>query len=91
MASRLPGEPVVQYDTRTGKKKVLAFLYDYYLEKYGYSAVRRYGIELDETGEYLVFYANGGFTGPGDKEPHEIKMRRPTVFHLIIPESERVE
>ena len=91
MTSELAGEPVIQYDTQTNKKKVLAFIFDYYLEKYGYSVVRRYGIELDVKGESLVFYANGGFSGPDDENPHSIKLRRAALFHLHIPESERRE
>jgi len=85
------GTPVVQYDTKTGKRKVLAFLFDYFMEKYGYAPVRCYGIELDEKGESIVFYANGGFADPDDKNPYAIKMRRPAVFQVHIPASERIE
>ncbi|MFC1693907.1 hypothetical protein ACFL1R_10415 [Candidatus Latescibacterota bacterium] len=92
LSGELPkGTPVVQYNTETGEKKVLAFIFDYYMEKYGYAPVRCYGIELDEKGESLVFYANGGFSGPDDDNPYGIKMRRPAVFQLHIPEGERVE
>ena len=85
------GTPVVQYDTRTGTKKVLAFIWNFYFDKYGYSPVRCYGVELDKKGESLVFYANGGFTGQEDKTPYEVRMRRPAVYQLHIPAGERVE
>ena len=81
------GTPVVQFDTITGSKKVIAFLNDYYLDTYGYSPYGSYGIELDEKGETLFFYTNGLFTtrerGSG--------YGRPALFHLHIPESERKE
>lgn len=92
LSGSLPeGTPVVQYDIKTGKKKALAFIFDYYMDRYGYAPVRCYGLELDEKGESLVFYANGGFSGPDDDNPYAIKMRRPAVFQMFIPEAERVE
>ena len=82
------GTPVVQYDTTNGRKKVLAFLKDYYLEKYGYLVLGTYGIELDEKGESLFFYVDGRFT-PADQ--FRLGERRAGMFHLKIPASERVE
>ena len=81
------GTPVVQYDTQTKQRKVLAFLNDYYLEKYGYSPYGSFGLELDENGESIVFYTNGLFTTKEDGSGYG----RPALFHLYIPESERVE
>jgi len=90
--SEMPaGTPVVQYDTVTGKKKALGFIFDHYMEKYGYAPVRCYGIEIDEKGESLVFFANGGFATPEDDKPYGIKMRRPAVFQFHIPAGEREE
>jgi hypothetical protein len=90
LSGSLPkGTPIVQYDIKTGKRKVLAFIFDYYMEKYGYASVRPYGLELDKKGESLFFYANGGFSGSDDDNPYSIKMRRPAIFHVHIPESER--
>jgi len=81
------GTPVVQYDTRTNRKKVIAFLNDFYLGAYGYSPGGTYGVELDVNGESLFFYTNGRFTtrelGSG--------YGRPAIFHVHIPESERAE
>lgn len=85
------GVPIVQFDTKTRKKKVIAFIFDYYLKKYGYGAVRPYGIELDAKGASLFFYANGGFHTPEITPWHNIEMRRPAIFHVHIPASERVE
>ncbi|MFC1694245.1 hypothetical protein ACFL1R_12145, partial [Candidatus Latescibacterota bacterium] len=79
--------PVVQYDTQTGQKKVIAFLGPYYHEKYGYATTGTYGIELDEEGSFLVICMNGGF-GP---DPHEALFEQTAVFVVHIPESERKE
>jgi hypothetical protein len=37
------GSPVVQYDVKTGKKKVIAFLHDVFWEKYGTPSTGRLG------------------------------------------------
>ena len=81
------GTPVVQFDTKTGKKKVIAFLNDFYLNKYGYSPGGTYGIELDEKGETLFCYTNGQFT----TKELSTGYGRPAIFHVHIPASERVE
>ncbi len=81
------GTPVVQYDTRTGKRKVLAFLNRFYLEKYGYNAGAPYGLELDEKGESLFFYVGGGFSPTRDNP----KFIRSAMFQINIPASEREE
>ena len=85
------GVPIVQYDTAANKKKVIAFIYDYYVEKYGYSPVRPYGIELDEKGESLFFFVNGGFHTPEVENWWAVQMRRAGIYHVFIPESERAE
>jgi len=84
------GVPIVQFDTRTKKKKVIAFIFDYYMNKYGYAPVRAYGLELDDEGETLFFYVNGGFGTWEQENPMNIWMRRPGIFHVHIPESERL-
>jgi hypothetical protein len=81
------GTPVVQYDTERDRKKVLAFLHDYYLEEYGYSPNGTYGSALDEDGGSLFFYDNGRFTSA----EHGGRYGRPAVFHVHIPEAEREE
>lgn len=81
------GMPVVQYDIRTDRKKVIAFLNDFYLEKYGYSPAGVYGLELDAKGESLFFYANGQFT----TKERGSGYGRPAMYHVHIPASERTE
>ncbi len=87
------GAAVVQYDTATGKKKVLAFLHPYYYEKYGYTMGGTFSIALDDSGERLFVLMNGAFI---DLE-EQMKLERPDVFGhpsvllIHIPEAERAE
>ena len=84
------GSPVIQYDTRTGTKKVLAFMLPYYYEKYGYVPTGSYSLKLDDKGEKLFMLWNGAFTefkpdlGVG-------RFGHCSVTVMNIPESERVE
>jgi len=85
--SRGDGIPVVQFDTATLRKKVIAFIEDYYIDTYGYCPAKFYGLELDPSGESLFFYLDGGFAPDRDS----LKYARPAMFHVFIPESEREE
>jgi hypothetical protein len=85
---RVDGVPIVQYDTETGTKKVLAFLDDFYREAYGFSLGSLYGFELDENGESLFFYTGGEFVPDGEEKEG---YTRPAMFHVHIPASEREE
>ena len=78
------GTPVVQYDTEKNRMKVIAFLRDFYDEKYNYHTGGPWGIEISTDGESLIFYTAGSF----GEEP---AYRRPAMFQLHIPASERVE
>lgn len=55
------GSPVLQYDLIDKKLKVLAYLYPYYYEKYGYIAGGSYAFKLDDAGEKLYMIWNGDF------------------------------
>ncbi|MFC1606998.1 hypothetical protein ACFL47_03415 [Candidatus Latescibacterota bacterium] len=81
------GQPVVQYDTDTKKKKVLAFLSPFYHEKYGYVTKGSYGIELNEDGSQLFALMNGTFNPKYGKGRYS----HPSIFIVNIPESERRE
>jgi hypothetical protein len=77
------GTPVVQFDIKTRKPKVIAFLSPFYKQKYGYTPDGTYGIALDEKGESLFVTWNGFRTGqPKFWESCAITMIR-------IPASER--
>ncbi len=75
------GSPVVQYDTKTRTKKVLAFLDPFYREKYRVIPVGTYSVALDPAGDklYITWNASRG-TRAWD-------CCALTVIH--IPESER--
>ena len=78
--------PLVQYDVKTGKKKAIGFLQDYYFKKYGYSLGSQvYGMELSKDGSFVVIVDNGTFGGPGSSFGH------PALTVVSIPAEERSE
>ena len=84
------GSPLIQYDTQTDSKKVLAFFLPYYYEKYGYTPGGTFSIVLDDKGEKLFILWNGAFA------EHSGEMVGDTFGHcsimlVSIPESERPE
>jgi hypothetical protein len=87
------GTPIIQYDTQTDTKKVLAFLHPYFFQKYGYTIGGTFSIVLDDAGARLFILMNGAFVDPEE----QLKMESPDVFGhpsvllIHIPESERVE
>ena len=84
------GSPVVQLDTRTGTKKVLAFMFPYYFEKYGYIPTGSYSVKLDDRGENLFIVWNGAFMEPKDNIGTDF-WGHCSVMLMHIPESERRE
>jgi hypothetical protein len=89
-AGYLDGSPVVQYDTRTGQKKVLAFMFPYYYEKYGYTPGGTFSIRLDNKGERLFILWNGAFVEhkPGQESD---TFGQCSVMVVNIPTNERQE
>jgi len=53
------GAPVVQFDIKTGTRKILAFLYPFLMEKHGYITDGTFGTALDDKGERLFIAWNG--------------------------------
>jgi hypothetical protein len=74
------GTPIVQYDTKNGQKKIIAFLHPFYREKYGVTLTGSFGLGIDEKGETLYVTWNMARGGNWDS----VGM---TAIH--IPESER--
>jgi hypothetical protein len=56
------GTPILQYDKVLKRCKVLAFLFPYFYEKYGYVAGGTYSFKLNEAGDKLFAIWNGDFT-----------------------------
>lgn len=52
------GTPVIQYDVKTGTRKVLAFLHPFYEKKYGLTLKGTYSTALDAKGEKLFITWN---------------------------------
>lgn len=77
------GTPVVQFDLKTGRRKVLAFLYRHFWDKYGYALDGSFGSALDEKGERLFISWDGWRKG----QPRGWESAAITVLH--IPASER--
>ncbi len=77
------GAPVVQWDTQTGTRKVLAFLHQTFWDKHGYALDGSFGSALDEKGERLFISWDGWRRG----QPRGWESAALTVVH--IPASER--
>ncbi len=81
------GAPIVQFNTATGERKAIAFLFPLLYEKYGYICGGTYSLSLDEAGERLFIIMNGAFAewkpDGGDV------FGDPSVIVAHIPESER--
>lgn len=56
------GTPVVQFDVKTGGKKVIAFLHPFYQEKYGCTLKGTYSTAIDPAGDklYITWNVNRG-------------------------------
>jgi hypothetical protein len=76
----LQGQPVLQYDTRTHRVKVIAFLAGYYSMAHGYQTTKVYSVALSRDGSSLFAVANGNPVGGA---------RMPAMFCIHIATSER--
>jgi len=75
------GSPIVQFDTKTRRRKVLAFLHPLFEERYGATLKGTYSVALDPAGETLYVTWN---ISRGSRAWDSVGL---TVVH--IPESER--
>lgn len=79
------GTPVVQFDLKTGKRKVLAFLHDLIWDKYSYALDGSFGSALDERGERLFISWDGYRRG----HPRGTESAAITVLHIPAEERRR--
>jgi len=77
-------QPIVQFDTKTSKRKVIAFVTDYYFEKYGYVMMIPFGMAVSRDGSTLVINLNGAF-----KPRVEPLYGNPALMVVHIPKGER--
>lgn len=82
--SNRSGTPVLQYDTQTGRRKVIAFLNDLFRKEMNYNLGGTYGIALNGDGSQLMINFNGAPLGA--KQPD---FELCSVVVLEIPASER--
>jgi len=82
------GTPVVQFDVKTRKKKIIAFLHPFYQQKYGYTPLGTFATAIDAMGERLYITWNGNRGGPDPRGRLRFDTCALTVVH--IPESERM-
>lgn len=80
-SAAVDGTPVIQFDVRTGRRKVLAFLHPFYQNKYGCTPVGTYSSAVDPAGDKLYVTWN---VNRGGKAWDSCAL---SVIH--IPESER--
>jgi hypothetical protein len=85
--SQNDGSAVVQFDVKTGKKKVIAFLHPFYQKKFGYIPLGTYGSAVSEDGGTLYIAWNGNRGGADKRGRVGFDTCALTVIH--IPESER--
>lgn len=71
---------VVQYNTKTGEKKIIAQLTTYYTNNHNYTLYGCFGGALSRDGSSLFL------VGSGDYVNNKV---RPAIFHVHIPQSEK--
>ena len=76
------GCPVVQYDLRRRRAKVIAFLHPYYKEKYDYLCGGTFGLVIDPTGRRLFIAMNGNIESMGFRQTHGFGVPAIFVVHL---------
>jgi hypothetical protein len=79
------GCPVVQYDLRTRKPKVIAFLGPHYERDYGYLLGGAYGVAIDSSGRKLILEMNGSVVA---KDPRRTGFGVPSLAIIELPEKE---
>lgn len=80
------GSPIIQMDTRTYARKVIAFLHPFYQEKHGYVFGGSYSTCIDAAGGTLLLTWNGRYRN-ADEEGESFG--HPTFMQIDIPASER--
>ena len=77
-------QPVMQFNTETRGRKVIAFIADYYFDKYGFYNGGAHGIAVSDDGSTLVINFNGAF-----KPRIDPFYGNPALMVVRIPEEER--
>ena len=86
-SSQRDGSPVIQFDTQTRTKKVIAWLARFYESKYGFLPMGTYSSDVSARGDKLYITWNGNCGGVDRKGKVIFNTCALTVLH--IPEGER--
>jgi hypothetical protein len=84
--------PLIQYDVKTKKRKVIAFLHPYLLERTGYIPMGTYSTAVSPEGDRVYITWNGNRGGEDTSNPKRPKLKFNTCALTVvhIPESERM-
>lgn len=80
------GSPIIQMDTKSYQRKVLAFLHPYFQDKHGYVFGGSYSVLIDSKGANLLIAWNGRFR---QAEETGESFGHPSFMYLEIPADER--
>jgi hypothetical protein len=80
------GTPIVQYEIKTGRRKVIAFLLQSLIKEAGYFIAGNYNMQIDAKGAVLYCTFNGSKQIPGKDS---VEFGLPAVVVIHIPQSER--
>lgn len=82
------GSPLVQYDLKSGTRKVIAFLHPFCADRTGFTAMGTYATAVSPEGDkvYITWHGNRGGTDPKRKK---LSFNTCVLTVVHIPESER--
>ena len=84
--SEKDGAAVIQYDVKTGNKKVIAFLHPFLKNRFGYTPLGTFSTAVDQAGDKLYITWNGNL---GGKKRRRLTWDACALTVIHIPESER--
>ncbi|NIP98391.1 MAG: hypothetical protein GWO24_35260 [Akkermansiaceae bacterium] len=82
------GSPLVQYDLKTARRKVIAFLHPQCEERFGFVAMGSYGSAVSPEGDKVFITWHGNRGGP-DPKRGKLAFNTCALTVVHIPESER--
>lgn len=85
------GAPVVQYDTETRSRKVLAFLDPVFGPRHDYRFGGTFGVDVSPDGSTLYIPLNGNRTGATKSRKRDQAFGLPSLLAVHVPASERRE
>ncbi|MEE8451266.1 MAG: hypothetical protein V3R99_05100 [Thermoguttaceae bacterium] len=83
------GSPLVQYDVKTGTRKVIAFLHPYLYDRYGYVPLGTFGSAVSPEGDKVYVTWNGNRGTKREDLDGRIRFNTCAMTVIHIPASER--